>query len=453
MMRKESMYLPEIIVQCINALEQAGYAAYVVGGCVRDAYLGLSPQDYDMCTSATPDQTEAVFGDKRLVLAGKKHGTVGVVTDTGVVEITTFRTEGSYQDNRHPDWVQFVSDVESDLARRDFTINAMAYSPTRGYADPFGGREDLQKGILRAVGDPETRFQEDSLRILRGVRFAVRYGLTVEEATEKAMFRQASLMDNLARERVFEEMCKLLPLVTAEDLGRFAPILAAVIPELAPMIGFDQRSPHHGYDLYTHTAWVVAGTPADLTLRWAALLHDVGKIPTFTLDENGRGHFLNHAVVSAEMADVILRRLKAPNALREQAVLLIEKHMLWLVPEKKQLRRQIGKLGLGTVYQLLSLQQADNSSKGTEKSGENDTYVRILEVLEEIRSEDGCLSLKDLAVNGHDLMEIGFAGRAIGRMLNWLLEQVIEENLPNERSVLLDWARRVWMDAHGTVSD
>jgi tRNA nucleotidyltransferase (CCA-adding enzyme) len=275
----------------------------------------------------------------------------------------------------------------------------------------------------------------------------VRYGLKVDPATEKAMFSQAHLMDNLARERVFEELCKLLPLVTAEDLKRFAPLLAAVIPELAPMIGFDQRSPHHAYDLYTHTARVVEGTPADLTLRWAALLHDVGKIPTFTLDETGRGHFKNHAVVGAEMADGILRRLKAPNALREQVVLLIDKHMMWLLPEKKQLRRQIGQLGSETVYQILSLQQADNSSKGTAKSEENEKYIQILEVLEEIRSEDGCLSLKDLTVNGHDLMRIGFTGRAIGMMLNWLLDQVIEETLPNERSVLLAWAEKVWREA------
>ena len=442
-----SMFLPESIAEIINTLEKAGFSAYVVGGCVRDASLGLTPQDYDMCTSALPEQTETVFRDRRLVLAGKKHGTVGVVTDSGVVEITTFRTEGAYRDNRHPDWVRFVPDVESDLARRDFTVNAMAYSPIRGYVDPFGGREDLQKGILRAVGDPELRFQEDSLRILRGVRFAVRYGLQVDPATEKAMFSQVSLMDNLARERVFEELCKLLPLVTAEDMKRFAPILAAVIPELKPMIGFDQRSPHHAYDLYTHVAGVVADVPADLALRWAALLHDIGKVPTFTLDETGRGHFYDHAAKGAEMAEEILRRLKAPNALREQVVLLIDKHMLWLQPEKKQLRRQIGRLGMGTVYQILSLQQADNSNKGTAKSTENEKYVRILDVLEEIRSEDGCLSLKDLAVNGNDLVRIGFSGRTIGLMLNWLLEQVMEETLPNERSVLLSWAEQVWMDA------
>ena len=447
MKRNEPMTLPETILQMITALERAGYAAYVVGGCVRDACLGQTPQDYDLCTSALPEQTEQVFRGRKLVLAGKKHGTVGVVTDGGVVEITTFRTEGSYRDNRHPDWVQFVPDIESDLARRDFTVNAMAYSPSRGYADPFGGREDLKNGILRAVGDPEKRFQEDSLRILRGVRFAVRYGLNTDPATEKAMLSQAHLMDNLARERVFEELCKLLPLVNARDLQRFSPILSAVIPELKPMVGFDQRSPHHAYDLYTHTAHVVAGGPGDLALRWAALLHDIGKVPTFTVDETGRGHFFDHASKGAEMADAILRRLKAPNALREQVVLLIEKHMLWLQPEKKLLRRQLGRLGQETVYQILSLQHADNSSKGTAKSDENQQYVRILEVLEEIRSEDGCFSLKDLAVNGNDLLQIGFTGRTIGVMLNWLLDQVMEETLPNERSVLLDWAQRVWTDA------
>lgn len=438
------MFLPDPVFQCLKALEDAGYAAYVVGGCVRDACLGLTPQDYDVCTAALPEQTEAVFRNRRLVLAGKKHGTVGVVTESGVVEITTFRKEGSYRDNRHPDWVQFVPDLESDLARRDFTVNAIAYSPVRGYADPFGGREDLKKGILRSVGESENRFREDSLRILRGVRFAVRYGLKVDPATLKAMFSQAYLMDNLARERVLDELCKLLPLVKAEDLLTFAPILTAVIPEMAPMVGFDQHSPHHAYDLYTHTARVVEGVPGDLALRWAALLHDIGKVPTFTVDETGRGHFFDHAAKGAEMADAILRRLKAPNALREQVVLLIEKHMLWLQPEKKQLRRQIGRLGLGTVYQLLSLQQADNSSKGTAESGENEQYVRILKVLEEIQAEDSCFGLRDLAVNGNDLMEIGYSGRTIGIMLNWLLDQVLEETLPNERSVLLAMAQCLW---------
>ena len=258
------MVLPEYVRCCIEKLEKAGYEAYVVGGCVRDACLGLIPHDYDMCTSALPEQTEQVFQDHKLILAGKKHGTVAVICGKEVVEITTYRQEGTYTDNRHPDWVDYVQNVEADLARRDFTVNAMAWSPSRGYADPFGGRKDLKDCILRAVGDPEARFREDSLRILRGIRFAARYGLEIEAETLTAMNALSHLMENLAAERIFKELCGLLPLMTAADMKRFAPVLSAVIPELKPMIGFDQRSPHHAYDLYTHVAGVVAGVPADL---------------------------------------------------------------------------------------------------------------------------------------------------------------------------------------------
>ena len=435
------MKLPDYVKKCLDALETAGFAAYAVGGCVRDACLGLVPQDYDVCTNALPDDTKRVFSGCKLVRSGEKHGTIGVVFGKNVVEITTFRTEGAYRDNRHPEWVEFVPDVEKDLARRDFTVNAMAYSPLRGYADPFGGRQDLEQGILRAVGDPEERFREDSLRILRGVRFAVRYGLQVEENTMAAMLAQRHLMENLARERVFEELCKLLPRMGAEDMLRFAPILGAVIPELEPMIGFDQRSPHHAYDLYTHVAHVVAGVPEELPLRWAALLHDIGKIPTFTQDETGRGHFYGHAPKGAEMADGVLRRLKAPTALRERVVLLIEKHMTRLSTEKKTLRRQLGRLGWEVTEQLLALQEADMGSKGTGKPEEMAQFDRIRSLMAQIREENACLSLKDLAVNGHDLMELGYSGKAIGETLKGLLEQVLEETLPNEKEALLTFCK------------
>ena len=434
------MYLPENIKNCIDLLENAGFAAYAVGGCVRDACLGLSPHDYDLCTSALPEQTEEVFRDFRLVLAGEKHGTVTVLTECSPVEITTFRTEGGYRDNRHPDWVKFLPDIEGDLARRDFTVNAMAYSPKRGFADPFGGREDLKNHILRSVGDPEARFREDSLRILRGVRFAARFRLTPEEKTMEAMGSQAHLMENLARERVFEELCKLLLVAKAEDITRFSPILAAVIPELAPMIGFDQHSPHHAYDLIIHTAHVVEGVPAELPLRWAALLHDTGKVTTFTLDATGRGHFYGHARDSAAIADDILRRLKAPTALREETVTLIGQHMTRLQPDRKFLRRQVSKFGFPMVEAELALQQADMGSKGTEEDNGSAVFAEVRQLLEELKAEDACLSLKDLAVNGNDLMALGFRGREIGLCLNRLLEQVLEEQLPNERKALLDYA-------------
>ena len=434
------MYLPEYIQNCIDLLENAGFAAYAVGGCVRDACLGLTPHDYDLGTSALPAQTEEVFRDYRLVLAGEKHGTVTVITEDGPVEITTFRTEGGYRDNRHPDWVKFVPDIQGDLARRDFTVNAMAYSPTRGFADPFGGREDLRNHVLRAVGDPEARFREDSLRILRGVRFAARFGLTPEEHTMQAMLSQAGLMENLARERVFEELCKLLLVAKAEDITRFAPILAAVIPELAPMIGFDQRSPHHAYDLITHTAHVVEGVPPTLPLRWAALLHDTGKVKTFTLDATGRGHFYGHAKDSAAIADDILRRLKAPTALREEVVPLIGRHMTRLQPDRKLLRRQVSKYGFPMVEAQLALQQADMGSKGTVEDDGSAVFAEVRQLLADLKAEDACLSLKDLAVNGNDLMALGFQGRAIGACLNRLLELVVEERLPNKKEALLAFA-------------
>ncbi|MBQ8580292.1 MAG: HD domain-containing protein [Oscillospiraceae bacterium] len=434
------MALPQPVRDCLDTLEAAGFDAWCVGGCVRDALLGLKPQDYDMCTSATPEEISRVFAHLPQVHNGEKHGTAGVIVDHCLYEITTFRTEGGYVDHRHPDWVRFVSDIKEDLQRRDFTVNAMAYSPARGLCDPFGGQNDLQNKVLRAVGDPEKRFSEDALRILRGARFAARYSLNVEEKTEKAMFGLAPLMENLARERVFSELCKLLLLASTQDLLRFAPLITQVIPELAPAVGFDQRNTHHAFDVYTHTCHVVAGVAAELPLKWAALLHDVGKPATFTLDEAGQGHFLGHAKVSAALADAVLRRLKAPTALREQAVFLIEKHMTPLEPDKKLLRRRLSRYGEENIRLLLALQKADFGSKDVR--GETQDFDNIAALLEEILAENSCLSIRDLAVNGHDLMALGLEGPKIGETLQNLLEAVLEDRLPNEKQALLEAVER-----------
>ena len=435
--READMYLPDYVKVCMDALENAGFQAWAVGGCVRDALLGLTPNDYDLCTDALPEQTEAVFSDYPLILNGKKHGTVGVILDKNVVEITTFRTEGDYKDNRHPEWVEFVPHIKQDLARRDFTVNAMAYSPTRGFADPFGGREDLSNHILRAVGDPEQRFREDSLRILRGARFAVKYHLVPEDATQAAMKSLAPLMDNLARERVWDELCKLLILAKASDLIRFAPVITQVIPELAPQLGYDQSTHYHRHDLFTHTALVVAAIPQNLALRWAALLHDTGKPDTLTMDESGQAHYYGHAQISAQLADEILLRLKAPTALREQTVLLIEKHMVWFERSKKVIRRWISRLGLEMFSDLITLQEADSMATGTAGEEEKAHFAEIRRLAEEIRSENACLTLKDLAVNGHDLMDLGLKGKEIGNTLHRLLNLVLEEEIPNEKDALL----------------
>ncbi len=435
------MRLPENVSYCIAALEAASYPTYAVGGCVRDAVLGLTPHDFDLCTAALPEEIQSVFADRSLVLAGLKHGTVGVIFPDGVVEITTFRTEGGYADCRHPDWVRFVPNVEEDLARRDFTVNAMAWSPTRGFADPFGGENDLKNHILRAVGDPTARFQEDSLRILRGARFAAKYRLTPDPETEHAMIALAPLMENLARERVFSELCKLLTDATAEDLLRWQPLITQVIPELAPTVGFDQHSSYHAYDLYTHIAHVTAASADTLASRWAALLHDVGKVATFTLDAAGHGHFYGHAQLGADIANEILLRLKAPTALRQQVVALVKQHMTRLEPDKKLLRRWLSRLGRDTVLALLALQEADMGSKGTGIPEALADYREIHALLDEIQEENACLTLKDLAIDGHDLMKLGFAGKQIGDCLNRLLEQVLDEQLPNEATALLTAAQ------------
>lgn len=436
------MLIPAAVARCMEALEQAGFEAYCVGGCVRDWLLGKAPHDFDLCASATPEEMKTLFHDQNLVLAGEKHGTVGVVTEEGVVEITTFRKEGAYGDNRHPDRVEFVTDIRQDLARRDFTVNAMAWSPKRGLQDPFGGETDLKNGILRCVGHPETRFREDALRILRGVRFSVTYNLTPEPETERAMLSLTELLDHLARERVFGEFCGFLPQTNKEQLLKYAPIITQVIPELKATVGFDQHSPHHRYDLYTHIAQVVDRVPGDLPLRWAALLHDVGKIPTFTRDETGRGHFYGHAQAGAEMADEILRRLKAPTALRQQAVLLIEQHMTRLMPEKRLLKRYLGRWGRETVEQLLYLQQADMGSKGVPGEEEQEQFEVLWALLKEVEQESTCLTRKDLALTGLDLLSLGYQGREIGARLEELLEAVLDERVKNEKEALLKYLKR-----------
>ena len=429
------MLIPEYALTCLNTLENAGFPCYAVGGCVRDALMGKIPHDYDLCTAATPAQMKQVFKDHSLVLAGEKHGTVGVITPEGVVEITAFRTEGNYLDNRHPEKVSFVTDVREDLARRDFTINAMAYSPSRGLVDPFGGQEDLKNKILRAVGNASERFQEDSLRILRGVRFAVRFGLTPEESTEQAMFTLAPLMENLARERVFSELCQLLPLVNAQDLIRYLPVLTQVIPEITPTVGFQQHSRHHTYDVFTHIAYVTESAPRELPLRWAALLHDLGKPNCFTLDEAGQGHFYGHAAISANIADDILLRLKAPTALRERVTFLIKHHMDMITADRKLLRRLLSRYGKEALWQLMELQQADFTCKGI--VGNDFDFGEVFDMIDAIAAEESCLTIKDLAVNGHDIMALGITGTDIGKTLNALLDAVLEEKLPNEKDALL----------------
>ena len=433
------MYIPNSVLELIHQLEEAGFETWVVGGCVRDHLMGNVPHDYDCCTAAEPEQMQALFADRQLVLAGLKHGTVGVVTEAGVVEITTFRTEGGYLDSRHPDWVKFVRDVKEDLARRDFTVNAMAYSPRRGLCDPFGGQADLKNGLLRAVGDPVLRFREDALRILRGLRFAARFGFEIEEATRTAMHTEIAGLDTLARERVLTELEGFLLAATARDILDGAELLLRVIPELAPQLGFDQKNPHHEHDIFTHTAMVVERAPKEPVLRMAALLHDLGKVDTFFLDEKGVGHFYGHAGLGAKMAEDILRRLKCSNALREEVVWLIHHHMDRFPCEEKSARRCLSKHGLPRMERLTRLQMADFGGKVDD--GDLDEWLRLLQ---EVDAREGALTLKTLAVKGKDLIGLGIApGKQVGALLNRLLDLVLSGKLPNDREALLEYLRKM----------
>ena len=439
------MEIPGYVRAAMDRLEQAGFEAWAVGGCIRDGLLGKTPQDWDLCTSALPEQTLQVFSDSRVLTNGLKHGTVTVLSQAPL-EITTFRTEGGYHDHRHPDWVRFVPDLTQDLARRDFTVNAMAYSPRRGLADPFGGRADLEFRVLRAVGDPAARFQEDGLRILRGARFSTAYGLTPETATERAMLALTPLLDGLSRERVYSELCKLLLAADTGDLLRWSPILCRVIPELTPLVGFDQRTPYHSFDIYGHTARVVAACPRTLPLRWAALLHDIGKPLCFRTDDRGVGHFKGHAAAGAPIAAEILTRLRAPKALVQRVELLVRYHSISRdCSTEKAMHRLLSRLGQEPVEQLAELDRADSLGKHPLPQGQTfadqpdpPAVAGYRALLQAVLSEQPCLGLRGLAVHGNDLLALGFTpGPALGRTLNALLDRVLSGALSNEREALL----------------
>ena len=416
-------------LECLHA---AGHEAWIVGGCVRDHLLGIPPKDFDITTSALPEETKEVFQDCHLIETGIRHGTVTVVIEGEPLEITTYRVDGGYTDARHPDGVTFTRSLREDAARRDFTMNAMAYAPGEGIRDFFGGQADVKAGIIRAVGDPAVRFQEDALRILRGIRFAAVLGFVLEPATEKAARQYAHLLKKVSAERVAQELSKLL---CGKEAGRilttYPDILGQVIPELLPMVGFDQQNVHHCHDLLTHTAVAVDHAPPVLHLRLAMLLHDIGKPNTFALGEDGQGHFYGHAKESVRLAGEILRRLRYSNALREQVVTLIRYHDSVL--EEDRIRRWLNKLGEETFFDLLAVQRADTAGLASAYCTRMEGFAKLEKLAKEILAEAPCLQIRDLAVNGHDLMALGLTGKAIGSVQRQILDQILEGELSNQK--------------------
>lgn len=424
----------------LSRLMDAGYDAYVVGGCVRDTLLGLSPNDWDICTSARPEDMQRVFADCRVIETGLQHGTLTVLYEHEPYEVTTFRVDGEYTDHRHPDAVSFVTDVTEDLARRDFTINAMAWNPVRGLVDAFHGQEDLQAGLIRAVGDPSTRFTEDALRILRALRFASRYGFAIEPATAQAIHALHPTLHDVAAERIHVELVKLLCGTGAADILRAYPdVMATIMPPLAPMYGFAQHNPHHIYDVWEHTLHALPHTPPTGVMRLAILLHDSGKPDCFALDENGIGHMYGHATRSADIADTLLQALRTDNATRERVTLLVRYHDIPLSPDPKVLRRRLNLLGEDALRQLFALSRADQLGQGTRSVDAIEAeYNALMTALDALMAQNACFSLRQLAIGGRDLMAAGIPkGRMVGQTLAYLLEEVMEERLSNDRDALL----------------
>ncbi len=425
----------------LDILNSAGFEAYIIGGSVRDALLGLTPSDFDITTSATPNETETVFSGHKLIETGLKHGTVTVLIDGEPIEITTFRTEGNYADGRHPDNVSFTRSLKDDVLRRDFTVNALAYTPKSGLIDLTGGEEDLKNNILRAVGNAETRFTEDGLRILRALRFSSVYGFQIHPETSKAIHTCIKMLEKLSAERIFFELKKLLCGKNVfKILTEYPDVICTVIPELAPSVGFEQNNPHHIYDVYTHTARSVEQIKAAPHLRLAALLHDIGKPYTYS-EENGVGHFYGHGEKSVELAETVLKRLKSDTRTLKAVSLLIKHHDPVIPTEKTAIQRKMRRLTPEVLYDLLELKGADNLAQAPDCHSRLDDYAEIRKIMAELIAENACFSLKHLALNGDDLISLGIPkGKDIGLILSAMLDKVTGGELQNTKSALEKYA-------------
>ena len=434
------MKIPKNAQVIFQLLENAGYECFLVGGCVRDMLMGKEPHDIDITTNAEPQETQKVFSDFHTLDIGLKHGTVTVMVSGEPVEITTYRTESGYTDGRHPDKVIFTKNIRDDLSRRDFTCNAIAYNPSVGLVDPFGGMADIENKTLRCVGVAEERFTEDSLRILRALRFASCLGFTIREDTAKAIYTCRELINIVSPERIFTEISKLICGKNAgEIISLYSDILAVPLPEIKDMKGFQQHNFHHIYDVLGHTAKVVDSVSPTVDLRLSALFHDCGKPDCFSMDENGVGHFYSHASISARKADEALTRLRCDNATREKVVKLVKIHDSPIEPDSRVIKKKLQKYGEEIFFDLIKLQRADNMGLAPEFLYRQETYTKLEEIARQIIEENQCFSLKDLAVKGNDMISLGLKGKDIGTALEELLKAVIEEKSANDKELLMSY--------------
>lgn len=444
-----TMDMPKNVDIAINLLQSAGFEAYAVGGCVRDSLLGKTPNDWDITTSAKPEDMKSVFAEFHCIDTGIKHGTVTVVIDGEPLEITTFRLDGEYEDNRHPKSVTFTSNLGADLGRRDFTVNAMAYSKMTGTVDLFGGQNDLKNKIIRCVGDPDRRFNEDALRILRALRFASALDFEIEEKTAQSLLKNRALLGNISEERIAKELLKLVCGKGAKRiLTDFAPVLFEILPELQPMYKNSHDNPHHCYDIYEHTLIAVESIDPEPTLRFAMLLHDCGKPAVKKFDENGVAHFYGHQRISAEISAQILARLKVSNKFRDEILFLVSNHDRWeLYENTEKMPRYLSKFGLDGVLNLLKVMRADVLAQSPEYRYRLDQIADAEETAKNLAAQKPCLSLSELQINGRTLMDIGIPqGRKLGAVLAQLLDEVIDGVTKNTQEALTTRAREIYSE-------
>ena len=447
---KFKINIPEDANELIHTLQNNGHSAYIVGGCVRDSILGRTPHDYDICTSATPSEMLEIFKDKKIIETGLQHGTVTVVVNGEPYEITTYRIDGIYSDNRRPDTVTFTDKLVEDLRRRDFTINAMAYNDEEGLIDPFNGMEDIKYKKISCVGCAEDRFGEDALRILRAIRFAAQLEFTIMPGTDWEIHKQYKNLENISIERINSEFCKI---ASSDDfcveLLLYKDVFSLFIPELKDMFDFPQNNPWHIWDVFGHTIHAVEYCDSDdLVVRLAVFFHDFGKPHSYQDGEDGIRHFKGHGKVSADMTDSIMKRLRFDNETRNNVVELVYYHDATFEVGKKYVKRWLNKIGEKQFRKLLQVKKSDNKAQNLELSSDRIEELEEIELLiDEVLQEDECFSLRNLAVNGKDLIGVGYkAGKELGNTLNKLLQLVIDGDCPNEKEKLLQEAENLWIE-------
>ena len=438
--------MPKGVTEIITILKKNNFEAYAVGGCVRDTLLGLTPNDWDITTSAQPKQVKSLFS--KTVDTGLEHGTVTVVLDRDAFEVTTYRIDGEYYNHRKPESVEYTSDLKKDLERRDFTINAMAMNEEEGVIDVFGGKEDLKHGLIRCVGDANERFKEDALRMLRAIRFSAQLGFEIHEDTVVAIRENASLIQKISAERIHVELTKTLVSENPEFIKKLDMygLMKFIIPEFIPNINLDQQNPYHVYTVDQHTYRCITHIAPEESLRWTMFLHDIGKGYTKTVDELGIGHFKGHVEKSLELSKKILKRLKFDNKTRDEIIALITYHDHHIYqPTLKKIRKMVSKIGKELFPKYIQVMRADVLGQNPKLSEERLRILdQALDYYQEILDKDQCTQVKELAINGNDLIQLGIGeGKKIGFILSFLLEVVLEQPELNKKEYLLKKALEI----------